>query len=395
VAPRAGSRVRADDGQGAAGGSTARAAPPRRSGGRARTARPEAAAPVQLDRPDRDAVIRELQAELAAAQKTIGALIEKVEREGSARSPTAVFEAAARLEELVAKRTREVEEKSAALAAANSELRALTANLDKIVRHRTRALAESEAQLRRKNEELRRLNAMREEFISIAAHELRTPMTSIVGYLDLMVEGKFSKLPPGMERPMVSLRRNAHRLKRLVDEMLDVSRIEAGRVALHRTACSLGDIVSDVVDELRPLAAAKHQSVTLEADPSPKVNGDADKIHQIVTNLMANAIRYTPERGAIKLMVDLAPQDQYAGSWVRLRVRDNGVGIPLSERSRIFEPFSDVNAAKHHTSEGPDSAGLGLYIARGLVDLHGGLITVDSQEGRFTEFTVLLPSAPA
>jgi signal transduction histidine kinase len=83
----------------------------------------------------------------------------------------------------------------------------------------------------------------------------------------------------------------------------------------------------------------------------------------------------------------------FAGDWARLRVRDNGIGIPAAHRHRIFEPFTDVQPAKHHTSAGPDSAGLGLFIARGLVELHGGLITVDSEESVFTEFTVLLPRA--
>ncbi len=337
--------------------------------------------------------IEELEAELDASRATVGALIEKAERSTASESPIAVFEAAARLEGIVARRTKEVEEKSAALERANAELRALTANLDKIVRQRTRALAESEAQLRRKNEELKRHNLMKADFISIAAHELRTPMTSIVGYLDLMVEGKFDKLPSGLEKPVNSLRRNAHRLKRLVDEMLDVSRIEAGRVTLHRTDCDLGAIVSDVAQELAPLANAKNQAVNVEIDGAPMIDCDMDKIHQIVSNLVANAIRYTPEEGEITVAADEAPESQYAGSWARLRVRDNGVGIPVSSHRRIFEPFSDVNPAKHHTSSGPDSAGLGLYIARGLVDLHGGLITVDSEEGEYTEFTVLLPLA--
>ncbi|RMH41373.1 MAG: sensor histidine kinase [Deltaproteobacteria bacterium] len=362
-------------------------------GARPPRAEPAGDAPVSADVDRLRRRVEELEAELAAARATIDALIDKAER-GTADAPVAVFEAAARLEEIVARRTREVEEKSAALERANAELRALTANLDKIVRQRTRALAESEAQLRRKNEELKRLNMMKAEFISIAAHELRTPMTSIVGYLDLMVEGKFDKLPPGLEKPVASLRRNANRLKRLVDEMLDVSRIEAGRISLYRTNCSLGDIVEDVVQELAPLATAKDQHVHVDTSQAPRIDGDADKIHQVVSNLMANAIRYTPEGGEISLIADRAPEDQYAGAWARLRVRDNGVGIPSAYRQRIFEPFSDVNPAKHHTSSGPDSAGLGLYIARGLVDLHGGLITVDSEEGKFTEFTVLLPLAP-
>ena len=83
----------------------------------------------------------------------------------------------------------------------------------------------------------------------------------------------------------------------------------------------------------------------------------------------------------------------YPGDWARLRVRDNGVGIPAAQRGRIFEPFTELQPTKHHTSSGPDSAGLGLYIARSLIELHGGLITVDSEEHVFTEFTVLLPIA--
>src|SRR6185436_4856124 len=110
-----------------------------------------------------------------------------------------------------------------------------------------RALAESEAQLRDKNTELERQSRIRAEFISIAAHELRTPLTSIVGYLDLFSEGRFGELPPLVARPLASVRRNAHRLKRLVDDMLDVSRIEAGRMTLRREPLELGDVVRDVV----------------------------------------------------------------------------------------------------------------------------------------------------
>ena len=106
---------------------------------------------------------------------------------------------------------------------------------------------------------------------------------------------------------------------------------------------------------------------------------------------MSNAIRYTPESGEIAISVDEAPRDRFPGGWARLRVRDNGVGISEEDRQRIFDPFLHAQPAKHHTSAGPDSAGLGLYIARGLIELHGGLITVDSQLEEFTEFTVLLP----
>ena len=309
----------------------------------------------------------------------------------SARAPRRA--APADLEAVVAERTREVEEKSAALEAARTELRHLMDNLDKIVRQRSRALVESEAELRRKNAELARLNKMKGEFVSIAAHELRTPLTSIIGYLDLMAEGRFGAMPPGLLRPLDSVRRNSHRLMRLVDEMLDVSRIEAGRVTLKQRDCALADIVHAVVDDLTPLAATKKHVLTTEIEDTPLIRSDPDKIQQVVFNLVTNAIRYTPEGGTIRATVDRAPRERYAGSWARLRVRDNGIGIPKDQQGRIFEPFSDVTSAKHHTSSGPDSAGLGLYIARGLIDLHGGIISVDSEEGVFTEFTVLLPLA--
>jgi signal transduction histidine kinase len=308
-----------------------------------------------------EARIEELEAQLAAANKTIQALLDKTENHAQP------------------------------LARANAELLDLNSNLDYIARQRNRALVESERQLRRKNDELKRLNEMKGEFISIAAHELRTPLTSIVGYLDLMAEGRFGDLPKEVERPISSVRRNAHRLMRLVDEMLDVSRIEAGKIGLHRRRLDLTMIARDVVSELSPLADTKHQALTLEFEAAVSVIADADKIHQVISNLVANAIRYTPDAGKIVVSVDIPPACQIAGSWARVRVRDNGIGIPDGDLPRIFEPFSDVHTAKHHTSTGPDSAGLGLYIARGLVDLHGGIVTVDSVEGEYTEFTVLLP----
>jgi len=336
--------------------------------------------------------LAELELELAAAQRTIDVLIDRAERrDQGAETQAGLFAAAARMEQLIEDRTREVEEQRAALTSANAELRALTANLDQIVRHRTRALAESEAQLRDKNAELERQSQLKAEFISIVAHELRTPLTSIVGYLDLMGENKFGDLPEEMKRPVRSLQRNAHRLKRLADEMLDASRLEAGRVALHKRPIDLGEVVTEAVTELGPLAQAKRQTMFATVSTSRPIKADPDKVHQIIVNLVSNAIRYTHQGGAVTVSVDEAPPAMYPGDWARVRVRDNGPGIPAEQRVQIFEPFSDVQPAKHHTSSGPDSAGLGLYIARSLIELHGGLITVDSEEQVFTEFTVLLP----
>jgi signal transduction histidine kinase len=326
-----------------------------------------------------------LEAELAAAQRTIDVLIARLERAGTAAPTQAeLFDAAVRLGNVLEERTREVED-------ARAEFRALRANLDQIVRQRTRALAESEAQLRTKNAELDRQIRTKAEFISIAAHELRTPLTSMVGYLDLFSEGRFGELSPLIARPMASVRRNAHRLKRLVDDMFDVIRIDSGRMPLRREQVDLGEVARDVVTELLPLANARKQRLVTHLERIDSIDADRDKLHQICVNLVSNAIRYTPEQGEINVRVDEAPRDRYAGGWARLRVRDNGVGIAEEDRQRIFEAFLHAQPVQHHTSAGPDSAGLGLYIARGLIEMHGGLITVDSQPDVFTEFTVLLP----
>ncbi|MBS1121205.1 MAG: histidine kinase [Deltaproteobacteria bacterium] len=329
--------------------------------------------------------IAELESDLAAAKRTIDVLIARLERTSSA-PPTQhdLFDAAVRLGHVLEERTREVED-------ARAEFRALRANLDQIVRQRTRALAESEAQLRAKNAELEHQWRMKAEFISIAAHELRTPLTSIVGYLHLFSEGRFGDLPPLIARPMASVRRNAHRLKRLVDDMLDVNRIEMGRMTLRRESVDLGEVIRDVVTELMPLASARNQRLATHIEPIATLDADRDRLTQIGVNLVSNAIRYTPEHGEIDVSVDEAPRERFPGGWARLRVRDNGVGIAEADRQRIFDPFLHVQPAKHHTSAGPDSAGLGLFIARGLIELHGGLITVDSTPSVFTEFTVLLP----
>lgn len=311
--------------------------------------------------------IEELEAELATGRAMIRSLINKLERTRSLRSQTN--------------------------SESGGDSNATSSELKKRLRQRTRALEESEKQLESKSLELERLNEMKVEFISIATHELRTPLTSIVGYLDLLEEGRFGDVPESMERPMASLRRNAHRLKRLVDEMLDVSRIDSGRVTLYRTRCSLPLIVDDIVADLRPQAAAKRQELNSSVDDPPEIYADIDKIKQVASKVIANAIRHTPEAGIVTIILDTAPPERYAGVWARLRIKGTGITIPSEMRSRIFEPFAAVHKAKHHTSAGPDAAGLGLYIARGLVDLHGGLISVDSVEGAYTEFTVLLPES--
>ena len=253
-------------------------------------------------------------------------------------------------------------------------------------RRKQRALAESEKQLRRQNSELVRLSSVKSEFISVAAHELATPMTSIVGYLDLMAENRLGRLPDEMQRPLASLRRNAHRLRRLVDDMLDISRLDSGRVALRRVPTDIGELVRHVVDEARPLAAEGQQVLDVHVPDMGRVVLDPDRVHQVLSNLVVNAIKHTPPEGRILVEID-----EPTGDHVMLRVIDSGQGATPDKLARLFEPFSTEGAAEHHTS-GPDTAGMGLYIARSLVELHGGRIEVSAGPGQPTELAVWLPT---
>ena len=288
----------------------------------------------------------------------------------------------------VAARMRELEDKTAALEGANAELRSLTRNLDQIVRQRTRALAESEYQLRRQNVELERMSRLRGDFIAIAAHELRTPMTSLVGYLDLFAERMTPRLEVEERRQMQSLHRSAHRLKRLVEDMLDVSRLDTGNITLRRASVNLADVVVGVIDELRPSATPQGRRLLAELADVPAIDADADKLHQAFANLVQHGLRYATEGADLRLVLERT------GQHVRFRVRHEGRGIPAALRERLFEPFTDLDTARHHSSRGPDSAGLGLRIARGIVELHGGTIEVDSDEARYTELAVVLPLLP-
>jgi signal transduction histidine kinase len=159
-------------------------------------------------------------------------------------------------------------------------------------------------------------------------------------------------------------------------------------VSLRRAPSSLAEIVLAVVDELGPIVT-DNREIELALGDLPPIDVDADKIHQVISNLLANSLKFTTGGGRIRITADY--DDISPIPRALLRVWDDGKGIPAELRSRIFEPFTDVVSAKHHTSSGPDSAGLGLRIARGIVELHGGTIDADSVEGEYTEFTVRLP----
>ncbi len=226
-----------------------------------------------------------------------------------------------------------------------------------------------------------RLEQARSEFFATAAHELRSPLTSIKGFVELL-----SRSPESMsvrQREFVDIiLRSTDRLAELVNDLLDVARIDADRVAIDRRPIDVGEAVHDVVELMGPRFAERHQRVGVYVAPTlPLAMGDPGRIRQIIANLVTNAHLYTADGGRIHVG---AEADR---AWIRIVVADSGIGMTAAEREQIFEPF--YRAAGNRTG----GTGLGLAIVRSLVERHHGEIEVESEPGRGTTFHVLIPAA--
>jgi signal transduction histidine kinase len=249
-----------------------------------------------------------------------------------------------------------------------------------------------EEDLRRKNYELEQqnrsvaeANRLKTEFVSMVSHELRTPLTAIQGYVELLAEGADI---PDQERHecLASVKSNTERLLALINELLDLPRIEAGRVELRCAAIDLGPLIESTARSLRPLIDRKRQDLKLDlGEAQAVVWADADRVTQILTNLISNANKYTPEGGHITVTA------RVAGAFARIEIRDTGIGLSAEQQAQLFTPFFRAQR------RGPDRAGgtgLGLVITRLLVELHGGRISVSSAPDEGSTFSFTLPVVP-
>jgi signal transduction histidine kinase len=249
-----------------------------------------------------------------------------------------------------------------------------------------------EEELRRRNYELEQqnrsvaeANRLKTEFVSMVSHELRTPLTAIQGFAELLGEGTGI---PDRERHecLASVKSNAERLLALINELLDLSRIEAGRIDLRCAAIDLKPLIESAARSLRPLVDGKRQALTLELGDAPSaVWADADRVIQILTNLISNASKYTPEGGRITVTA------HHAGAFARVEIRDTGIGLSAEQQAQLFTPFF---RAQRRGKDHAGGTGLGLVITRLLVELHGGQITVSSAPDQGSTFSFSLPVAP-
>ncbi|HEV7392494.1 MAG TPA: response regulator [Burkholderiales bacterium] len=278
---------------------------------------------------------------------------------------------------LQAEKARELEALNVTLAQANSELAQANRTLQAEVSERVRAQEALEAADRRKD-----------DFLAMLSHELRNPLAAIQGAIELMQLKKLDDTQLVWARDVLS-RQNRH-LSRLIDDLLDVSRITRGKLTLHTEPVELREVMEHALETVRPLMESRRHQLTVSISNVPlHVRGDAVRLSQVMCNLLTNAAKYTDEGGKVELTLASEAGSGSGNDQAIIRVQDNGRGIPNEVLSRLFEPSTHeerLNSGEH------GGLGIGLIVVRGLVQMHGGSVEARSEgAGRGSMFTVRLP----
>ena len=234
------------------------------------------------------------------------------------------------------------------------------------------------------HERLRELDRLKTLFLSQVSHELKAPLSSIQGFVENMLDGMTGELQGKQQEYLRRVRENTERLTRMITNLLDLSRIESGTQRVDRVAWRLFDLVEEVVRQFDPIAKRKGLVLELNSlDPALRILADHDKFIQIITNLLDNAIKFTPAGGKVTVSLGRADADHAS-----LTIKDSGEGIPPEAMANLFEPF-------YQASQGPGirarGLGLGLSIVKTLIEIHGGSISVTSEPGQGSEFRIVLP----
>ncbi len=251
-----------------------------------------------------------------------------------------------------------------------------------------------EESLIKTSEELKKLDGLKSEFISIASHELRTPLTSIKNAVDIILKGKAGAITEGQEKFLFMAQRNINRLSALINDMLNISKIESGKMTYEFIPVNISEIIDHVINTLKPLADNKSMALNLDIPPDlPLVLGDACKIEQVLINLVGNAIKFTPEQGAVNIAANLrraAPdKPEEATGYLEISITDTGIGIPEEHKEHLFEKF--YQATHSLARQDQSGTGLGLSISKGIMEGHKGKIWFESTEGSGSKFHIALP----
>jgi signal transduction histidine kinase len=274
-----------------------------------------------------------------------------------------------------------------ALAKREEELRLVNQSLEEM-RERTSGLEIGRSQLIGANLELERSNQLKSESLANMAHELRTALNAVTGFSELLLEQRYGPLAEKQRRCVDNILASSKYLLQLINDILDLSKIEAGRMDLRFEEFSLRQAIEGAVNVIQPLAEKKGLGIDLKIEAGlDSVRLDAGKMKQVLHNLLSNAVKFT-DAGAITIS---ASRDAATAGWIELTVADTGIGIRRDDQTRIFREFERVDGSDSRKYEG---TGLGLALTRRLVELQGGTIRLESEIGRGSRFIVRLPSTP-
>lgn len=245
-------------------------------------------------------------------------------------------------------------------------------------------LISANRQLEARNREVERAGKFKDEFLSTMSHELRTPLQVVLGYCEVLLQSDTGELDDGQRRGIENINTAAQQLLRITNDILDLSRIEAGRMELSLETLPINHVVVEIVASLKPLADRKSQSLMHQVGPELLVRADPTRIRQVLTNLIGNAIKFTHHGGLIEVRAGLV------GDQVRVDVQDNGTGIPSHERKRVLEAFYRLQQHQARV----EGTGLGLAISHKLVEMHGGHLDIENRPpGMGSCFYFTLPAA--
>jgi len=235
---------------------------------------------------------------------------------------------------------------------------------------------------------LKELDQLKDAFVSSVSHELRSPLTAISGYVELLTMKPVNELNPDkVKKALNIIQESTTRLTQFVNDVLDAAKIKAGKMEIHKSPFDIRATGESVMGLFQPLFDKKKLTGKIQiAENIPIVPGDGEKVRQVITNFLSNAYKFTPEGGVITLIAEEFDKNEF----IKVSIKDNGIGIPKQHQHLVFGRFQQVPGSKDKI-QGPKGTGLGLVIAKGIVEAHGGKIGFESEEGKGTTFFFTMP----